>query len=691
MVLPLTRIAVDWDDDWFICYDCKMTDALNRMHTGLSSDPGFVNLHWNYVHTSAINSSTLSTVQAFTDYGIRQLHCVTGANTTAGAYFGRTGSTNDFAVTNGQTYTATFWIKATVGSGTSFTIALENSSGSSTFTISGSWQKVSRTFTATGTTTAFKIAKNSSATDVTFDATGFMIVAGSTAPNGFNVGHATNPYDTLNDSTRRVAKAADWQVGRTDWKNYLIAEGTADIVLDNTAKTYSPENASSPLYGYLEARLKMTIDVQDPVALTWTRKFTGWTSTFAVTPGTHRNKETTLHCEQGKFQLERIRYSQPVRTDTGTADTIIKEILNNGWISGATPLQCVLSKSTFGTGYFRTESDVMSIEAGVSTLSLTGEDWGTGIEAVKALDEILKIEQGFFFIDANGKVIYYNRLHYVDPDTTPSATTIDLDSETVAQKHSYGTPYYNRAEVTYYPFRRTAITLWESPSEGIKVRGRRSKQIECKFEYTEGKKMTVESVNAFDAASNPSVITLTNYRSTQQGQVTGEIAQTDNGSAILTLHNGAPMTLRVDVTLRGSAIDSSGGQQVAVNSTAGAVGGQVTKTDKSKLLSSENEARNLGNALLHTYRKGIGEFNSITFKPRTNTWLQHALNCGQGAKLTLSETQTGHSGSYVVIGERHRWTPGELESTLTLYNLARQTKYWICGVSALDTDTYLGY
>lgn len=691
MVAPILRVGVDWDDDLFICYDALQTDVLNRMHTGLTSDPGFTNLHWNYINTSAINSAVLSFVQGVTDYGIRQFHVVTGTNTTAGAYFGRTGTTNDFAVTNATTYTAVFWIKATVGSGTSFLFSMENSTGNTTFSVTTSWQKVTRTFTTTGTTTAFKIVKNTSATDVTFDMTGFMIVAGSTAPNGFNVGHATNLYDTLADLTRRDVRSVNWQVGRRDWKNLMIEEGIANLTLDNSTKRYSPEYASSPLYGYLGGRVLTTIEIQDPITLAWKRKFTGWTRQIKPEPGGTSRREATLTCEQGKFQLERIKYTKLPSTATGTADTIIKDIINNGFISGATPLQVIMSKTKLGAGYFRAEADIMSIEAGVSTLSLTGEDWGAGQKATQALQEILKVDQGFFFIDGNGKVIYYNRLHYVDPATTPTAITINLDSETIGQAYGYGNPYYNHAQITYYLKRTTTETVWESPSEGIVVRGRRTRTVDVNFEHTEGSKKTIQSINSFTASVNPSTIQLMNYVATQQGNVTGEILEVENGRAKLLLRNSAPMNLRVGVTLRGVTIDSSGGQVVTVLKSGGAIGGQVTVSERSKLLTSESEARNLGVDLLNRFRSGIGEFTNIRFLPRDNTWLQHALNAEQGAKLALSETQTGHTGNYVVIGEQHDWRPGMLNSTISLYNLNRQTKYWIIGTSALNTDAYLGY
>src|SRR5436853_723755 len=111
MTKPVMRYGVDWDGDLFICYGALKTDPLNIMHTGIYTDPGLTNLHWNGVNKSVANSATsVAFTQEETEYGLRKLTCVSGTGTTAGAYFGRTGSTNDFNVSNGATYTAVFRI-----------------------------------------------------------------------------------------------------------------------------------------------------------------------------------------------------------------------------------------------------------------------------------------------------------------------------------------------------------------------------------------------------------------------------------------------------------------------------------------------------------------------------------------------------------------------------------------------------
>lgn len=691
MTKPIVRHAVDWDDDQFICVNARLTDALNRLHTSLSTDPSFVALHWNLIHTSAINSSTISLAQAVTDYGIRQLHVVTGTNTTAGAYFGRTGSTNDFIVSNATVYTATFWIKATVGSGTSFTISMENSSGSSTFTISSSWQKVTRTFTMAGTTTAFKIAKNSSATNVTFDVTGFMIVPGSTAPNGFNVGHSTNLYDVLQDNVKGDVKSAKWSLGKVDWLSTGLKEGTASLTLDNENRTYSPEYSGGPLYGYMKQRLLFAIDVQDPVLLTWTRCWSGFISSYLPEPGkTTGNKECTIKAEQGKFQLDQIEYTTP-QIGTLTADAVIRQLVLNGFNSAATPLQAVASRSKTGAGYTVKESDIMALDTGASDLEVTGESWGEGSTASRVIDELMKVERGFCFIDRSGVVKFYNRRHYFDPALTPSTTAVNLNTEAIDFDYSYGDNYYNQVKVSYYPAAEsTTEVLWQSNGR-IGIAGKRQKIITAKLEYTEGKKKTASTVNPFDGTPDASTITVLNGGSAT-GQVTGEILSEENGRIKIALKNGSRQGAFISVVLKGTATESFGGQNIEVtDGSLGVRGGKMTLEVKSKLLTSEVQARNLANYLLNMLKTPAGAFKYYQLMSKTDAALQKILNTGIGSKVSVSEYQTGHSGTYIVCGEDHEWMPGVLKTKFYLWPIDRINTYWILGTSVLGTGTFLGY
>lgn len=687
MALPVPRFCVDWDDDLFVCAESLTTDTLNRMHTSLSTDAGYVNLHWNAINTSAINSSTISFSQGATAYGIRQFNCVTGTNTTAGAYFGRTGSTNDFSVSNAHTYTYVFWIKATVGSGTSITVTMENSTGStSTFTISTSWQKISHTFATTSTTTAFKIVKNSSATNVTWQATGFMIVDSSTAPNGFNVGHATNIYDNITQDV----KSAAYSLGKRNWLSTKIDEGVADLTLDNSTRRYSPEYTGGPLYTYMKQRLLITIDIQDPVLLTYTRKWSGFIRSYAPQPGQTRGKEMRMRCEQGKFQLDTIEYTAPL-SGTYTADQIIQKVILAGYISAATPLQALANRAKTRASYTVSLTDILSLDTGLSSLNVTGETWGVGVAASRILEDMMKVEQGFLFIDRSGKVRFYNRLHYIDPDLTPATTAVNLNTDAVKFEYTYGADFYNNVKATFYPSDvSSAETLWQS-NGGMRVKARSRRRFFAHLEHTEGGKRNAAAVNAFDAASDPSLVSILNGDSAL-GKVTGSILGNQGGQVWVEVHNATRQAVRATVTLRGTSVQSFGGQVwEATDSTNGIRGGKITYDINSKLLADEDSARHLANYLLNALKTPTGQFTSYTLMNKSNTMLQTILNNGIGSKVSVSEYQTGHSGTYFICGESHQWKPGTLESTFYLFPLGRINYAWRLGTSVMGTQTYLAY
>ena len=683
--VSVARVAVDWDGDFFICYDARPTDALNIMNSGLNSNAALVNLHWYSVNKSGINSATVSYTTSHTDYGLRLLHCVTGTNTTAGAYFGRTGSTNDFVVTNATTYTAVFWIKATSGSGVSFNIAMENSSGSGSFTISSSWQKVTRTFTTSGTTTAFKITKATDATNVTFDVTGFMIVAGSTAPGGFNLGYTTNLYDTLDG----VVKSVAIKMGLHDWTKRWMDEGTADIKIDNDTRTYSPEYSSSPLFGAIGPRRRITVDIQAYGDTTWTRLFSGFTEEILPNPRKNGTREAKIKAVQGRFQLDKVPFNTFLSGDV-TIDTVIAQVLQKGFVSAATPIQGVASLSKANMSYCSDLSAIYSLETGVSTIPINQEAWGGDSPASKVLEELLEVEQGFFFIDRSGKAYFYNRHHYIDPAVAPSPITVSLDSKSQDSAYEFNKPYTNNILVTYHPPSTRTDTVWESRVNYF-LRAGHSKKIRAKFQYTEGKKVTVTAVNPFDGTADASTAVITSGPASASSKLVAEVTL-GNGQAAIRLKNGATHNIRVYVTLKGTVQESTGGFTIERTTDSGVIGGAETLKKNIRQIDNEDDANNYGAYLLDLFRGTIGQFPSFKMKSTDSTRLAEMLAIKQGVKLSVSEYQTGHSGSYAVIGEDHSWSAeGVLESTYSLFPLHRLRAPWILGTTALGSSTYLAY
>lgn len=690
MTKPVARFGVDWDDDLFICLDARPGDALNRLHTNLSSETVLVNLHWNYIDRSAYSGATsVTTVQEHTAYGIRKMRCVTGTGNTAGAYFGYNGVTRNFAVSNGQVYTGSFWVKASVGSGVGFTITMDNSGGTSTtFTITGDWQRVNLTFTAASTTTAWRINKTNSATNVTFDATGFILVAGATAPTGFNVGDGSNLYDNITADV----KSCSYSMGKSNYTQTMISEGEANLLLDNDTKRYSPEYSSSPLFGKMDSRRRFTMDIQNSSG-TYVRRFTGWAVRFAPTYGTTRTREMSISCQQGKSLLDRIKYNQ-VQTGSTTADAIIQSIVLKGFPSAATPLQAILNRARLNACYFVDPADLYSLQPGLTVIDAEGAEEWVDAPASQVMDSVVALDQGFLFIDRNGKVVYYNREKYINPAYGVTSTAINLNSEGVNAQYVYGANYANTIRVNYYPNGTRTDTVWNSQGV-IRVYGgsQHVKVVDVKFEYTEGKRMKVASVNGFDGGVNDSTVIATIGDADVSDKVKCSFELKGAGGKLTINNTLLNQAVNCVITLKGEIVESFGGQAVTVADDDGLLGGTVQITQSSKLISDEDIATNLANYLLAIYKQNVGQFTSINYINDSSTALDKMLTLEMGSSVTLSEAQTAHtSKQYFVCGVNEQWRADSVLNTS--YHLApvfKNPSIWVLGTSVLGTNTYLAY
>lgn len=687
MAKPISRVCIDWDDDLFICQDAAPADALNRMHTGLSSDVHLVNLHWNFVNIFGTSAATVSFQQEFTDYGIRKLHCVTGTNLTAGAYFGWDNSgARDFTISINTTYRAVFWIKGTVGTGTGMTAQMTHATGSTTFTLTAEWQMVTFTFShGSNTTQAFQITKTSSATNCTWDATGFMIVEGSATPAGFNAGHATNGYDNITADV----KSAVYSLGKSSADQQSITDGNATLVLNNQNKRYSPEYSSSPLFGYMKPRLRMTIDIQDSSG-TWSRRWTGWTNPIAPQPGETRDRRATITGLQGKANLDRIKFNQNITEDT-TADEVIRRIILKGYLSAVTPLQCIMNRARMNAAYFVDPDAIMSLETGISTIPANAEDWDEK-PASSVIDSLLTKDQGFCFIDRTGKVIYYNRHHYLDPALALTDTTITIGSEAVGFDYVYGQGYANTQRVNYHPPGTRTGIVWQSQAPIIMLGNSAVKEITAKFEYEEGRRMKVSAIAAFGAGGEDSTLTAVSGTVDVSAQVRCTV-ELKGGQAKLTLQNFSRRVVDITIILRGTIVESYGGQVAERVDADGVIGGQVLNTVNSKLIQTETEALNLADYLLEISKTNVGQFTHLQMVNASNTQLDKMLTLELGSKVTVSEGQTAHSSkSYYIVGMNEAWYADNLYNvTYQIAPIFRLPSVWILGTSILGTDTYLAY
>jgi hypothetical protein len=187
------RIGVDWARTGFICWDAQPDDALNLLPTPLTWS-GFDDLN---------NQSSTVTVEAdLTDYGQQYFDVATSASVYSGVSIGvDSGATvDDIAVSPSTTYTLSLWVRGVSNYNFDFLVTANDQTaatlGSMTQTPTGDWTRFDLTFTtgAGSTHVYFECVKNNNAALSEFDVSGFMLVAGSSAPTGFNTGRASDLY-----------------------------------------------------------------------------------------------------------------------------------------------------------------------------------------------------------------------------------------------------------------------------------------------------------------------------------------------------------------------------------------------------------------------------------------------------------------------------------------------------------------
>lgn len=683
--IPLPRVGVDWDGDGMICFNAVPTDPLNLFPYPVT---------FQGIDLAAFNGNAATPEKVrltYADYrlfiGLQAISVVLSAGTDDGLTIGETsgGSINDIAVSPSTQYTISFYIKLSAST-VPVKARVVNQAGSTlatstTITVTTTFVKYTVTFTTGGGDSfiALRIFKDTSATTGTLSITGLMLVTGAVSYN-FNAGTAASRYENITEYKIDFRT----KMGYNSWEDTLFSEGTAEIKLDNRERLFSPEYVSSPIYGAFVNRRRVEIAIQNPSNSEYIITWTGWTENIDVNPKRYGDNMASLSCSQGRFQLDKVPFRTLISGDY-TADAIMLLLLQSGYASAYAPYQSIFDQSTFANSFFETATELYDLDAGISTLKVSGEEWGANVKASKVLDDIMQIERGWTFIRRDGKVVFFNRQAH----TGVTPTDISIDSTANGGNYAFGEGFVNRVRVTYNPKSTVTKLIWET-RENIILKSVETKSVTAKLEYEEGKKLTITAVNDTDAGSNPSVVTITRANGTAASnvEVTWELV---NGEVNITLQNRNNFPVNVEIELWGNVTESFSGRimEAALEDDFG--DGVMELSEQSKLLTTDETAEDYANFLLATYGRHDGVFSTLKVMSRNSTWLQTQLGIEPGDVINLVEYQTSHNEDYIVVGEDMDWTPGLLTIT---YHLAPQEKldyHFIVGVSQLDNNAYYGY
>lgn len=667
---PRMRVSVDWDGDGFVHRGVRFSTPKNLLPNalGFSTGDNVYGYLYPYLYTGTSQSSgtRVAGVWSPSDYG---QFAARSSNATL-QYGNNVGGGNNIFFTAPATtaYTLQLRIRQFSGSpGSVYTVAVYNTSGptliaSVSHTTAASHSLVSIPFNATSGNQYFIRFTRTSGSG-TIEITGAMVLAGThTTDVPFNGGTTLSSIDDLEPYLMRV----ETQAGATNYLDTIASEGSLNVTVNNADRLFSPENSASPLYnsvsgGNFKQGVLTVVEVEDAATGVWHEFWRGYLS--SLEPQTTTTGLTAaIKAEQGIFRFGSTALSLPLLEDV-TADAIIQQAIESGWVSPANPYQVMINKSVFRNGVAGVISSSNSylLDEGINNYAVAGEGWQSGdTSPLDVIRDLLFVEQGFFGIERTGRARFWHRDYFHSyGNLYPDPTELnDLEYNTAT--YVYGKDLVNSVKIDYYPKETVTGEVWSS-REPVRVEPFETKEYLINFEYEEGSKITVLSINPFGGV-NPSTMTVTDTLGNTfvDGNFDINIILA-NGEATIKIRSFNSIPLHFNFVLQGQIIVSYGSASVLRNDReAQEMRGVNYQSYSSKLLVTEDAATDLADYLLANYARNFGAFTSFTVKSRDTGWLTRIRELTLGSRVQITETNTGATHRAVITGEQMSWQPGIL-------------------------------
>lgn len=659
------RIGVDWTRKGVICWDAQPGDALNLLPKPLT----YTTVDWRTTNvTSALRSKVAS------PYGFHAFAVQTGTGVYAGLVLGEEDTTLDvdtIPVDASSAYSAVVWLRGISGySGVSFKFIMKDQSGasvatSSAFTLTSSWQQVSVSGTtgASATHVMLQVVKDNDATDVNFQAAGFMLVAGSTVPTGYNAGETADLYDNITD----YVTLADWVLGMFKPYQEVANKTVCKLTLANTDKLFSPEYEGGDLYGNLAPFRPVEIVSDD--GTTERTMWTGWIETIQPDVNQYGKRQVRITAAGPMLFFQDVDTGIELQENKRT-DEVLSVLLDE------VPIPPPLTRTALldVDGYSRLDQETWlpdliiesDLDQGKTTLAVAADNWvrqgrqsQDTFDVYRAISDVVAAERGRFLFDREGEALFWNR-HNLLLNTDNEAT---FDDTMTGLQYNYADlkEFKNEIRVTCHPRTVSASDndlLWQL-EEPVTIAPDQIREIGASYRD--------DSDNRIGGKD----ITLSNVTFSE-------------GSASVVLEPGAN---RAKITLR----NQSSGQQ-AVLATCEVRGTKITDFGRMEATAIDREsiayygqrtmAMNLPSVDDLDYAQTIADFElgrraTPAGKVSTITLVSHASEGGNqhaqqlartlGERIRVKETQTAHDADYYIIGEAHKLSEAGTRYETTWY------------------------
>ncbi len=464
--------------------------------------------------------------------------------------------------------------------------------------------------------------------------------------------------ESLEDISSYVRGPTGWSLGmKQPWQRLADEAETTWTVLNGDGR-FSPENGSSPYAGSLVPRRLMRVQsvYQGGTTVHWQ----GYLNTVRPVPGEYGRRLATLEGLGPKQFLQGTEVFLDLLEDV-TADTAIDDILDQ-----------------VDTGFAR------SLEAGRTRLAYVGDTWADGIDAYRAIESLVKAEQGALFMARSGTTVFWNRHHLLK--TRAVGGTV---AGWLAMDYRYGEDMVNRVGVQVRPRKISSTateTLW-TLDEPVTIQPGKSRTWRCRYADDSGAEIAGRDVVQPSTGAGTLVYT--------GGVATVSAFDAQARSAELTLSNSSSYAVTVTtLVIQGKKLTSWNTQTVFEEDAASlAAYGKRELIIDAELLDSEAQGRTVAKYALG--RRGVlaGIIPRLTMTRRTAALEALMLGMTLGDRIRVSDSKTGHDGEHFILGEEHRLIDGSLRQYEVTWTLepADARQYFIIGTSKVGGDDRVGY
>lgn len=506
-------------------------------------------------------------------------------------------------------------------------------------------------------------------------------------------------YTDTNDDVSNYVVSAEWVLGMQRPYQDCADNSMLKLVLNNADKRFSPENGAGVLAGKILPYRPVRIQSND--GTTTRTHWVGWID--SIQPSVGKYGERLVHLfASGPLMLLKATDTKLALQQNVTTDVVIGQLITEVVIPPGLVQAWILGQAGYGeldqTTTLADTNGYSSLDTGNLTLPVAGDNWlvepyYSAVEKVtydvyQAIQEITSAEHGKFFFDRTGKAIFWNRHHLLQGES--SVATFSDNMQELA--YIYGDPDLLKNNVIVichprtYGANNTAV-LWKiADGSSIQV---------PPGPYT-------MYINYQDATSTKRIgatnVTVTGLVS-DTGTVTATIAPDANGAYITFNNSGTQAAYVTACIVQGKQISDLGTIDVPSSDEAS----MITYGRRTLRLNLPSIADTVNAQLIADFERirrsqPQGTVSSLTLiSHATQDSTLHAQQLARtiGDHITVTETQTGHSADYYIIGEDHvLMNSGMVLKTTWTLEPVPQTYPWkldITGRSELGVSTVLTY